>query len=445
MVLPRAASELLFSKVSTMQIQGWARTDVGRKRNHNEDTYCIEPDIGLYMVCDGMGGHASGEVASAKAVEVVRAELGKARAVVDEFQAKDTPATREKILALVERAVNRACAEIHEMSQKEAGKAGMGTTLCMVLFAGDHGMMAHVGDSRLYVRRGESMHQLSEDHSYVTEMIKRGKMTKDEAKRSPYNNVITRAVGIQPSVQVDTLLFDVLPGDTYLLCSDGLHGYVEDNAELSRLLAHPDPEKLANGLIDLANQRGGKDNITALIIRARGEEGQPAADQARVAEVNLKLETLKKIPLFRHLTYQELVKVLNITYLQQFDAGVPVVKEGADGEELFIILSGRVVVTKGGQELVELHPGVHFGEMALVDQSPRSATVTARDATRVLVIGRPQFYQLIRKEPVLAVKLLWSFVQVLSHRLRETNEQLQGAKSELEQAQAPFLEVDMDS
>ena len=94
---------------------------------------------------------------------------------------------------------------------------------------------------------------------------------------------------------------------------------------------------------------------------------------------------------------------------------------------------------------MELHPGVHFGEMALVDQSPRSATVRARDATRVLVIGRKQFYTLIRKEPVLAVKLLWSFVQVLSHRLRETNEQLQGAKTELEQVQqVPFLDVDLD-
>ncbi|MBI5496905.1 MAG: Stp1/IreP family PP2C-type Ser/Thr phosphatase [Deltaproteobacteria bacterium] len=428
-----------------MRVEGWAKSDVGRKRNHNEDAFYMEPSLGLYMVCDGMGGHAAGEVASAKAVEVVKAEVARNKTLLEDLKAKDTPTTREKVIGLVEKSVQKACAEIHDMSQKESGKAGMGTTLVMVVMVGDHAVMGHVGDSRLYMQRGDKLHQMSEDHSYVTEMIKRGKMTKEEARRSPYNNVITRAVGIQPSVQVDTLFFDVLPGDTYLLCSDGLHGYTEDNDELGKLLGARDAEALPGQLVDLANNRGGKDNITAIIIRALAEGGEQPQEAARAEEVNLKLETLKKIPLFRHLTYQELVKVLNITYLQVYDAGTPVVKEGQEGEELFIILSGRVVVSKGGQEIVELHPGVHFGEMALVDQSPRSATVTARENTRVLVIGRKQFYALIRKEPVLAVKLLWSFVQVLSHRLRETNEQLQGAKSELEQAQAvPFLEVDME-
>lgn len=427
-----------------MQLQSWSKTDVGRKRAHNEDVFHVDPDLGLYMVCDGMGGHAAGEVASAKAVEVVKTEIAKARSVLDDFAQKDTPATREKLISLVERAIQKACLDINTMASTDSGKGGMGTTLCMVLFVGQTGVMGHVGDSRLYMARGGQLHQLSEDHSYVNEMIKRGKMSKEDAKRSPYGNVITRAVGIQPSVQVDTLLFDVIPGDTYLLCSDGLHGYMEDNAELLQELTAKDGQTIPDRFIDIANERGGKDNITAVVMRAPSDS-QATGEVARAEEVNLKLETLKKIPLFRHLTYQELVKVLNITYLEVFEAGRDVVKEGVEGEELYVILSGRVVVMKGGQELVELHPGVHFGEMALVDQSPRSATVRARDNTRVLVIGRKQFYTLIRKEPVLAVKLLWSFVQVLSHRLRETNEQLQGAKSELEAAHAPFLEdVDME-
>lgn len=425
-----------------MHLEAWARTDVGRKRAHNEDNFHMDPEVGLYMVCDGMGGHAAGEVASAKAVEVVRAEVGRSRALLDEFARKDTPQTREKVIGLVERAVQKACADIHEMAARDAGKNGMGTTLIMLLMVGGKGIMGHVGDSRLYMVRAGQVHQMSEDHSYVSEMVKRGKMTKDEAKKSPYGNVITRAVGIQASVQVDTLLFDVLPGDTFLLCTDGLHGYVEESAEIGRLLADVG-ERTPETLVDLANARGGKDNITAVVLHA-ATAGDRAGEDARAEEVNLKLETLKKIPLFRHLTYQELVKVLNITYLEVFQAGTDVVVEGAEGEELYVILSGRVVVKKGGQDLVELHPGVHFGEMALVDQSPRSATVSARDQTRVLVVGRKPFYGLIRKEPVLAVKLLWSFVQVLSHRLRETNEQLQGVKSELEQAQTPFMEVDME-
>ena len=331
-----------------MQLQAWARTDVGRKRNHNEDKYHVDPGLGLYMVCDGMGGHAAGEVASAKAVEVVTQEIGRSRAILEEFAAKDTPATREKLVGLVERAVQKACLDIHTMASTDTGKAGMGTTLCMVLLVNNTGVMGHVGDSRLYMARGGQLHQLSEDHSYITEMIKRGKMTKEDAKRSPYGNVITRAVGIQPSVQVDTLVFDIIPGDTLLLCSDGLHGYIEENAELLSLISVKDGPHIPEKLVDLANERGGKDNITAVILRAAEPSGDGGLEVARAQEVNLKLETLKKIPLFRHLTYQELVKVLNITYLEQFEGGTEIVTEGVEGEELYVILSGKVVGVQGG-------------------------------------------------------------------------------------------------
>jgi CRP-like cAMP-binding protein len=312
----------------------------------------------------------------------------------------------------------------------------------MMLMVGGKGLMAHVGDSRLYMVRSGQIHQLSEDHSYTSEMVKRGKMTREQARTSPYANVITRAVGIQKNVQVDTLMFDMIPGDTYLLCSDGLHGYYDDPNDLAEALSHNEHDKIPESLIGTANTRGGKDNITAIVMRAVADADDKALEEARATEVNLKLDTLKKIPLFRFLTYQELVKVLNITYLETFEAGVQIIKEGDSGEELYIVLAGRVAVSRGGQEIVELHPGVHFGEMALVDQSPRSATITARDATRLLVVQRRSFYTLIRKEPVLAVKLLWSFVHVLSRRLRETNEALSGARSALESRDLPFMDID---
>lgn len=425
-----------------MHIVAYGQTDVGQKRDHNEDYLLIDEELGLYLVCDGMGGHAAGEVASEHAALTVQRVIREGAAAIEELRKKDTPESREKVVQLVEHAVQRACSEIFQMATADSGKAGMGTTLIGVLVVGGKGLMAHVGDSRLYLVRQGQIHQLSEDHSYCTEMIKRGKMTREQARNSPYANVITRAVGIQESVQVDTLLFDILPGDTFLLCSDGLAGYTEDPNELAEILSGDDPEALPQTLIDLANQRGGKDNITALVVRGVSDAEDHALEQKRAEEVNLKLETLKKIPLFRYLTYQELVKVLNITYLESYDAGATILKEGDTGEELYIVLAGRVSVSRGGQEIVDLHPGVHFGEMALVDQSPRSATIVAKDPTRLLVVERRSFYTLIRKEPVLAVKLLWSFVQVLSRRLRETNEQLSGARSALETSkEVPFLEV----
>ncbi|MCC7071059.1 MAG: cyclic nucleotide-binding domain-containing protein [Deltaproteobacteria bacterium] len=403
----------------------------------------LDPSLDLYMVCDGMGGHAAGEIASQHAVRTVQRVMNESRAILEEFKKRgDVGESREKVTALLENAVNVACSEIFGMATNDSGKAGMGTTLVLMLIANGRGMMAHVGDSRLYMVRQGQIHQLTEDHSYTSEMIKRGKMTREQARQSPYSNVITRAVGIQKNVQVDTLVFDIIPGDTFLLCSDGLHGYAEDPNDLADMLSDVDLDKLPQKLIEMANTRGGKDNISAVVIRAVADPEDRALEEQRASEVNLKLDTLKKIPLFRYLTYQELVKVLNITYLETYEGGTPIIKEAENGEELYIILAGRVVVSRGSQEIVELHPGVHFGEMALVDQSPRSATVTAKDPTRLLVVQRRSFYTLIRKEPVLAVKLLWSFVQVLSRRLRETNEQLSGVRSALESRDIPFMEIE---
>lgn len=424
-----------------MHIVAVGKTDVGQKRDHNEDNLLLDPGLGLYVVCDGMGGHAAGEVASSHAVATVQRVITEQRAAIDDTR-KDQSEARERLATICEQAVNTACSEIFSMATADNGKAGMGTTLVMMLVAGGKGVMAHVGDSRLYMVRAGQIHQLSEDHSYTSEMVKRGKMTREQARTSPYANVITRAVGIQKNVQVDTLVFDIIPGDTFLLCSDGLHGYYDDPNDLADALAPPETEKIPDALIATANQRGGKDNITAVILRAVADDDDKALEEARASEVNLKLDTLKKIPLFRYLTYQELVKVLNITYLETYEAGAEIIKEGDSGEELYVILAGKVLVSRAAQEIVELHPGVHFGEMAHVDQSPRSATVTARDATRLLVVQRRSFYTLIRKEPVLAVKLLWSFVQVLSRRLRETNEQLSGARTALESRDLPFMEID---
>lgn len=427
-----------------MHVVGHAKTDVGKKRAHNEDYMLTDADLGLYVVCDGMGGHAAGEVASEHAARTVHRIISENRAALEAFEAEDNTANRDTLVHLMEKAVQTACFEIYNMAVHDAGKAGMGTTLEAMLVVGGKGLMGHVGDSRLYMVRSGQLHQLSEDHSYCTEMVKRGKMTREEARVSPYANVITRAVGIQESVQVDTLLFDVIPGDTFLLCSDGLSGYTEDANELAELLAVPDDdvENVTDRLIDLANERGGKDNITAVVLRAYGDGEDLEGESARAAEVNLKLETLKRIPLFRHLTYQELVKVLNVTYIQRQAAGETIITEGEKGEELYVVLGGAVTVSRQGQEIVDLSPGVHFGEMALVDQSPRSATISAKIDSRLLVLQRRDFYNLIRKEPVLAVKLLWSFVQVLSHRLRDTNDQLSGARTALEQQAVPFFDVD---
>ncbi len=280
-----------------MHIVATGKTDVGQKRDHNEDNLLLDPGLGLYVVCDGMGGHAAGEVASAHAVATVQRVLADQRAVIDEAR-RDVPEARERLASLCELAVNTACSEIFSMATADNGKAGMGTTLVMMLVVGGKGIMAHVGDSRLYMVRAGQIHQLSEDHSYTSEMVKRGKMTREQARTSPYANVITRAVGIQKNVQVDTLVFDIIPGDTFLLCSDGLHGYYDDPNDLADALANAETDKIPDALIATANERGGKDNITAVILRGVADVGDQAHEEGPANQVKLKSDTQKKIKRF---------------------------------------------------------------------------------------------------------------------------------------------------
>ncbi|HZX97023.1 MAG TPA: Stp1/IreP family PP2C-type Ser/Thr phosphatase [Myxococcales bacterium] len=414
-----------------------ARTDVGRKRQHNEDAYLVDDRLGLYVVADGMGGHAAGEVASAQAIKSIRSALAEGKAVLEAFSRAPTVESREQAAALMEKAILRACADIYAMGGTDAGKRGMGTTVVALLVAGRKAVVGHVGDSRVYLYRNMRAHQLTEDHTIIQEQLKRGLITKDQVKTAENRNVITRAVGIQPQVAVDTLVTDVLPGDLFLLCTDGLHGYLHDE-ELPQLLAQERP-KLADLLVDLALQRGGKDNITAICVAVEADDNEESTD------VEGKTEILRRIPLFQHMTYKELLSILGVGRGRQFTKGQHIIREGEQGDELFVLFRGKVEVLKSGVVIAQLKAGGHFGEMGLVDQAPRSATVIASEDTSAVAIDRESLLKLMRRDSLLSVKLLWSFVQVLSERLRNTNEALTGLKLELDQVRANANQPSLDA
>jgi len=418
--------------------EAFGLTDVGKKRQHNEDSMLVDAQLGLFIVADGMGGHAAGEVASARATEVVKQQLNASRQVLKDLAANPSQANRAAAAALVEVAVQRACADIYRMAAQDNTKRGMGTTFVCLVTSGNKGIIGHVGDSRVYLIRNGQCHRLTEDHTLVAAQLKAGTITKEQAASSQYRNVITRAVGIQESVQVDTLIVELLPNDTFLLCSDGLHGYLQDE-EVAPLVAAVPLKDLPKKFVSLANERGGKDNITAVVVSVAGD-GAVASEET--AEAQSRMEALRKIPLFRHLTYKEQTAVLSIATTRTFPGGREIVTEGQPGEELFVVIRGRVAIEKNGVEIAELRAGGHFGEMGLIDNAPRSATVRATEPTRVMVISRSDLMNLMKRESILAVKMLWSFVQVLSDRLRATNSELSEARQELAVAQAiqPFAE-----
>src|SRR5262249_44732786 len=178
--------------------------------------------------------------------------------------------TNKDVLALMEHAVQRACSRIHEEAQNDAQKRGMGTTVSALLILGTRGFIAHVGDSRIYLSRGGNVQQITEDHTVFNELIKRGKLSREQIEKVGHKNAITRAVGVYERVDVDTLMLEVLPGDDFLLTSDGLTGYLETADELIPWFAQ-DGDTASKGLVNLAKERGGKDNITVIIVRPAGD------------------------------------------------------------------------------------------------------------------------------------------------------------------------------
>jgi len=243
---------------------GYGLTDLGRKRAGNEDAFFLDDELGLYVVADGMGGHAAGEVASREAVDtlygMVKRGIGDLHELVDPL----SPADSRAACRLMESAVQAATYFVYSIAEIDRDKSGMGTTISALLVLGDYAVTAQVGDSRVYKVIDDSVEQLTEDHTLIAWQLKQGLITPQEALRSPHKNVITRAVGNREYVQVDTRCVPLKPGGRFLLCSDGLHGYIKDEdiptiVELGGAAA-------VERFIRLANERGGKDNITAILV-----------------------------------------------------------------------------------------------------------------------------------------------------------------------------------
>ena len=246
-----------------MRITSAGITNVGMKRQNNEDNYLINDGLGVYVVCDGMGGHAGGEYASQIAVTTVEEVLANIRDENPDVDgATDEQITQEKI----KYAVRLAGKRIYERAQADPEFRGMGTTAVILLFRRGMAYLAHVGDSRGYLIRGGEITQRTEDHSWVNEQIKAGLITPETAKHHRFRNIITRSLGFQEEVEIDTQVLRAEPGDLYLLCSDGLSNLVED-AEMGEMLVENSFQETLHMLVEIACQRGGDDNITAVIAR----------------------------------------------------------------------------------------------------------------------------------------------------------------------------------
>jgi protein phosphatase len=248
-----------------MRVRYFGHTDVGMKRAHNEDAFLADPELGLFVVCDGVGGRARGEIASREAVDFIWEWFKREEKQLAELRAG--PASSEmvgKLCQLMRGAIQNATYMVHSLGQLNPEQRGMSTTASAFYVAGSIGIVGQVGDSRVYLSRDNRVSQLTEDHTLVNYQLKHGLISAEEAKRSRIRNVITRAVGHKDYVEVDTLPIPLFARDRILLCSDGLHGYLND-AALERIMAKDVQEAVLES-IRFANEQGGSDNITTLLI-----------------------------------------------------------------------------------------------------------------------------------------------------------------------------------
>ena len=251
----------------SMTLEFFSATDTGRARNNNEDSVAVDDATTLVVLADGMGGYNAGEVASGMATSFIKSELGRWLAEAS-ATATDTDVRRAMDIC-----VDNANRAIFNAANSNPQYAGMGTTLVVGVFREARLLMGHVGDSRAYRYRASRLTQITHDHSLLQEQIDSGLITPEQAAFSANKNLVTRAVGVEDTVLLETHLHEVLPGDTYLLCSDGLSDMLDDESIAQLFSGAESLPQLADALVAAANDAGGKDNISVVLARVTGRAG----------------------------------------------------------------------------------------------------------------------------------------------------------------------------
>lgn len=402
-----------------MQVTSAAISDVGLQRDHNEDSCLADVEHGLFIVADGMGGAAAGEVASQIAVERVASFF---RPRVQELRAGDlgSPAFRQRLSRLAEAAVQDANQHVYQAATGESGRAGMGTTLTVLLLLDRVAVVAHVGDSRLYLKRNDTLYPLTQDHSFVNEMVQRGMLDEAEALKHPMANLLTRAVGPQANVVADVNILDVYNGDVFLLCSDGVTKGVPDHEMLPVLTAARSRlDDATAALVKAANDAGGDDNATVVLVQVADAPDDVEVSGPHEQFVEAKLQALQALPLFQGLGHTELLAVGNLGGSLDLPTGAVVVEAGKLSDRFFVLLRGRVVLCLHGAEVLEIMPGMHFGDVECFVGQPAMLEARTVTPSQLLVFERRHLEDLCRRDPALGVQLLWRFTTALSQRVDE--------------------------
>lgn len=368
-------------------------------RERNEDSHLLLPEHGVFAVADGMGGLLNGHEASSACLAVVE------EAAPELARLHADPGARQSgaLTAALDQLVVRASAAVARLAAERGGR--MGCTLTLAVVGENRVMMAHVGDSRAVLIHGGSSRVLTDDHSVAALRVRMGRMSEAEAALSPLRNRLYQAIGVTEQPEPDVLSLDLAPGDRLVLCSDGVWEPLQ-STELGALVHGVPLDDAPARLVDGAQRVGLTDNATAVVVEAAGE-----ARAARPVDV------LRQCVLFSDVDERELMRLVPWLGEQTLRPGEPLLREGDPGDGIVILARGRLRVYRKAKVLVELGPGAHLGEIAMLLGTPRSASVSAVEEAVVYHLGREQLHELMRRRPILGAAITWRMAQFLAGRV----------------------------
>lgn len=391
-----------------MRALGIGLTVRGRERVRNEDAHFVDDELGLYVVSDGIGGRTGGDLASKTTVQTIAVHLENNKAVFEEVSDESVP-VKEAVEAL-EQAVQAACRAVFELAEEKPEVGSMGATVTVLVILDDKAIMAHVGNTRLYLLRDKEAHKLSTDHTMAAELCAAGVISEKEAQEHPYSRILTRAVGKDSSVLVETLIIDLMPDDRFLLCTNGLARHLGTGEALVELL-QGELSFVPDALMDFAQAQGSEDDITVIAA-------QPSRGDARITltepliSVSACFDVLKKVPLFKGLSFDQLQRVLNLGEVRRFEKGDVVIEEGELCPGLFVMLTEGFELRRKKKSISRLKTGDSLGETGLLKDRACRSTLGASDRCRLVSIDKVRFSQLTHKFPRLGIDLLERLVEI---------------------------------
>jgi len=391
-----------------------AVTHPGAKREYNEDMVLRVGSPPLYAVADGMGGARPGKAAADLSMRTVKEYAAKMREATKRISTERSTANRLALTNLFDELFNSASQRIQRV-KTERNATGMGSTLVLVTVVRNFAYVAHVGDSRAYVVRGGRSIRLTEDHSLAEFRLRRGRITQEEYEHSQDRRLLYQALGAGVDVEVDVAEVRLIEGDVVLLCSDGLTRALTEEA-IAALVDRKDVDGSANRLVEQANIAGAEDNVSVVLLDLESEEGDEPISSVT--------EVLQDVFLFRDITPTELLVVAPYVEEMVFQKGATVIREGEPGDVFYVVVDGRVRISRGSTVLTDVKAGGHFGELALARPVNRSATVRTTTRTSLFALSRDRFHELMRQKPELGAKLSLALLDAVGDRLRDLSSRL---------------------